>query len=108
MQCTLYICGMKDAFKKDKGFKSILDCIEQNLGFLNQLKAMSKSVVPAKAFSEFSEEWNGQGGDGLCMIFHMGTTSEEEIEQKEPLTYALYKWLDGMHDYGFATLPGDD
>ena len=42
------------------------------------------------------------------MLFQMGPTSEEEIEQKEPLTYALYKWLDGMHDYGFATLPGDD
>ena len=38
----------------------------------------------------------------------MGATDEETIKVREPLTYALYKWLGGIDGYTYATYPGDE
>ena len=42
------------------------------------------------------------------MLFKMGSTTEEEIQVKEPLTYALYIWLQAIDSYTYATYPGDE
>ena len=45
---------------------------------------------------------------GLNLLFIMGETNEETIKQTEPITYALFKWLEAMSCYTIATYPGDE
>ena len=43
------------------------------------------------------------------MLFSgMGETTEDEIKVREPLTYALFKWLQAIDAWTYSTYPGDD
>ena len=42
------------------------------------------------------------------MLFVMGKTSEEDVQVSEPLTYALFKWLEAIDAWTYATYKGDD
>ena len=45
---------------------------------------------------------------GLNLLFDMGETTWEEIQEREPLTHALFSWLKAIDAYTYAVYEGDE
>ena len=45
---------------------------------------------------------------GINLLFSgMGPTTEDQIKVREPLTHALFKWLQAIDAWTYSTYPGD-